>query len=234
MQPALITLDLDHTLWDTDPVIHAAELACFRWIEQHCPVAAEFYTLETLRDYKNTIAECYPQWRHQVSHLRREVLRRIFLQAGLQDIAAGDMANAAFDVFYQARNRVTLFDGALQSLQQLSQSCPLIALTNGNANLSLIGIDHLFTAHFSAEHIGAAKPAADMFEAAMSHVGADPQHCVHVGDHQEQDIIAAQQLGIKTVWVNVSDADWGYSDCQPDQEINHLAQLPQAIAAISA
>lgn len=75
----LVTLDLDNTLWQTDPVIIKAEQACHRWIVENVPQAAEFYTFDALREYKNTIAECYPQLRHKVSELRIEVLRRVFL-----------------------------------------------------------------------------------------------------------------------------------------------------------
>ncbi|ASP38162.1 HAD family hydrolase [Bacterioplanes sanyensis] len=232
MQPQLITLDLDHTLWDTDPVIIAAEQATYDWIAQHCPVAIEFYTLEALRQYKNTIAECYPQWRHQVSKLRIEVLRRVFLQAGLQETAAADFAEQAFAVFYHARSQVTLFDGALQALQQLSENAPLVAVTNGNADLSLIGIEPLFAGHLSAEKVGAAKPDPTMFEQAMAQHGVTATQCVHVGDHQEQDVVAAKRLGMKTVWVNLSDAAWTHTECEPDQEINHLSQLPAAIASL--
>ncbi|GGY53166.1 haloacid dehalogenase [Bacterioplanes sanyensis] len=232
MQPDVICLDLDHTLWDTDPVIVAAEHATYDWIATHCPTAAECYTLDALREYKNAIAESYPQWRHQVSKLRREVLRRVFLQAGLQNEQAELMAHKAFAVFYHARSQVNLFDGASDALQQLAQYAPLVAVTNGNADLSIAGIDHLFSGHFSAEKIGAAKPEPDLFLAALEHCGASAANSVHVGDHQEQDIVAAARLGMKTVWVNLSDAPWAESECRPDQEINHLSQLPAAIAAI--
>lgn len=228
----LVTLDLDNTLWQTDPVILKAEQACHRWIEENVPQAAEFYTFDALREYKNTIAECYPQLRHKVSELRIEVLRRVFLQAGISGDEGRHKAQQAFDVFYQARSEVTLFAGALDALTTLQKNYSLIALTNGNADLTLIGIDHLFDAHFNAEQVGAAKPQPDLFQAALSHAGVTSEQCIHVGDHQQQDIIAAQRLGIKTVWVNLTDAAWVEDECTPEQEINHLSQLPAAIQAL--
>lgn len=234
----LITLDLDNTLWETDPVIIKAEKACHDWIVENVPQAAEFYTMEALRQYKNDIAECYPQLRHKVSELRIEVLRRVFLQAGLTRSKDGidqarEKALAAFDVFYKARSEVTLFDGALSALETLKKDYPLMAVTNGNADLKLIGIDHLFDAHFNAENIGAAKPHPDMFEAALNKAGVSAAECIHVGDHQEQDIVAAKRLGFKTIWVNLSDAAWAEEECVPDQEITHLSQLKAAVQALS-
>jgi len=238
MSIKLITLDLDNTLWETDPVIIKAEKACHNWIVENVPQAAEFYTLEALRQYKNDIAECYPQLRHKVSELRIEVLRRVFLQAGLSTSKDGvdkarEKALEAFSVFYKVRSEVTLFEGALAALEALKNDYQLIAATNGNADLKLIGIDRLFDAHFNAEQVGAAKPHPDLFEAALKQAGVSAAECIHVGDHQEQDIVAAKRLGIKTVWVNLSDAAWAEDECVPDQEITHLSQLPAAISALS-
>lgn len=229
MSVRLLTLDLDNTLWETDPVIVRAEKATHDWITEHVPQAASFYSLEALREYRNQIAECYPDLRFRVSKLREEVLRRVFMQSGIDRDRAASLAAEAFQVFYRARSEVTLFDGAEQALQELAAQYPLMAVTNGNADLQLIGIDHFFKAHFSAENVGAPKPAPALFESALRSAGVDASECIHIGDHQEQDILAAAALGIKTIWVNLSDAAWAHSDVSPDQEITHLSQLPKAV-----
>jgi len=229
----LLTFDLDNTLWETDPVIARAEQITHEWICKHVPQAAGFYSLDALREYRNQIAASYPDLRFRVSRLREEVLRRVFMQSGESRERAAGLAQQAFQVFYRARSDVTLFDGAYESLQQLAEQFPLIALTNGNADLELIGIRSLFTAHFSAEQIGAPKPSPDLFEAALAAAGVQAQQCIHIGDHQEQDIAAAARLGMKTIWVNLSDAAWVETSVLPDQEITHLSQLPAAVAALS-
>ena len=229
----LLTLDLDNTLWETDPVIVKAEKACHDWIVANVPQAAGFYSLEAIREYRNQIAACYPDLRFRVSKLREEVLRRVFMQSGIERDQAALLAGEAFAVFYRARSEVTLFDGALQALQQLSRQYSLIALTNGNANLQQIGIRPLFAAHFSAEDVGAPKPQPDLFHRALTSAGVSAQQCIHIGDHQEQDIAAAARLGIKTIWVNLTDAAWAEASCVPDQEITHLSQLPAAVAALN-
>lgn len=229
----LITLDLDNTLWETDPVILKAEKACHNWVVENVPQAAEFYTFEALRQYKNDIAECYPHLRDKVSELRIEVLRRVFLQAGIRGDEGRQKALQAFAVFYKARSEVTLFEGALAALETLKKDYQIMAVTNGNADLKLIGIDHLFDAHFNAENVGAAKPHPDMFEAALNKAAVSPADCIHVGDHQEQDIVAAKRLGMHTIWVNLSDAAWVEDECVPDQEITHLSQLNAAVVALN-
>ncbi|WP_430460563.1 HAD family hydrolase [Thalassolituus sp. LLYu03] len=229
----LLTLDLDNTLWETDPVIIRAEKACHDWIVHNVPQAADFYSLEAIREYRNQIAACYPDLRFRVSKLREEVLRRVFMQSGIDRDQAALLAAEAFAVFYRARSEVTLFDGALEALTQLAGDYPLIALTNGNANLEQIGIRSLFRAHFSAEDIGAPKPQPDLFYQALAEAGVEAGECIHIGDHQEQDVAAAARLGFRTVWVNLADAAWAEPSCVPDQEITHLSQLPAAVAALS-
>lgn len=233
MAVRLLTFDLDNTLWETDPVIARAERITHDWVRDHCPQAAAFYSLESLREYRNQIAASYPDLRFRVSALRQEVMRRVFMQSGESHERAAELAQQAFAVFYRARSDVTLFDGALAALQVLQAQYPLMALTNGNADLELIGIRSLFQAHFSAEAVGAPKPHPDLFDAAFAAAGVSAGECIHIGDHQEQDILAAARLGMKTIWVNLSDAAWAEDDCQPDQEITHLSQLPAAVAALA-
>ena len=54
---------------------------------------------------------------------------------------------------------------------------------------------------------------------------------VHVGDHPDYDIAAAQALGIRTVWVNIGRQPWPGAT-PPDQEIHTLPALLDAIAAL--
>ncbi len=228
----LLTLDLDNTLWETDSVIIRAEQATHTWMQQHCPQAAAFYSPEAIREYRLQIAECYPDLRFRVSRLREEVLRRVFMQSGVDREQAIVLAEEAFQVFYRERSKVTLFEGALTALEELASRYPLMAVTNGNADLDLIGIRHLFQGHFSAEQIGAPKPDADVFLAALQQAGVSAAETLHIGDHPEQDIAAAQQLGMKTIWVNVQQQDWPLSTYKPDGMITQLSQLPAQVSQL--
>lgn len=229
----LLTLDLDNTLWDTDPAIARAEQITHDWISNHCPQAASFYTLDAIREYRQQIAECYPELAFRVSKLREEVLRRVFLQSGLEREQAALMARQAFQVYYRERSNVSLFEGAREALETLASRYPLMAVSNGNADLDIIGIRHLFAGHFNAEQVGAPKPQPEIFLTAVRAAGVNATECLHIGDHQQQDIAAAHRLGMKTIWVNLGDAPWTEESCRPDQEITHLAQLPAAVQVLA-
>ncbi|OUS41003.1 hypothetical protein A9R00_03140 [Oleispira antarctica] len=229
----LITFDLDNTLWHTDPVIVRAEQILWDWIQLHCPPASNRFNLESLQALKAKVAEQNPRLRHKLSQLRLEFLYQVFSACGCQPTQAKELAQQAFAEFLTARNAVELFPNALSMLQQLKADYQIIALSNGNSDLKIIGIDHLFDGHYHAENVARAKPYDDMFVAAMKQAGVSANECIHVGDHPEQDVLAAKQLGIKTVWANLLQQSWPQELKLADHEINHLDQLIAKIKQLS-
>ena len=73
---------------------------------------------------------------------------------------------------------------------------------------------------------------AKLFQAALNYTGFSPSECVHVGDHPEQDIFGAQQLGFYTVWININNQEWP-GGVKASAEINRLSDLPRTISAIA-
>jgi HAD superfamily hydrolase (TIGR01509 family) len=229
----LLTFDLDHTLWDPTPALIAAEQAMHQWIAENSPATARFYPPEAIREYRNQLAEAYPEFRDKLSELRFDTLRRVFMQSGHHRDQAHSMATQAFDAFYQVRSRLTLFSGVDEVMQQLKQQYHIAAVTNGNADLTLAGFDHYFDGHFNADNHGAAKPAPDMFLAALSQAEATPAETLHIGDHPEQDIAAAAALGIQTIWYNEKEAEWPLSNTQPTATFSHWSQLVPLVQALA-
>lgn len=225
----LITFDLDNTLWHTDPVIVRAEQRLWDWIQVHTPVAAARFNPDSIQALKLQIANQNPHLRHKLSQLRLEILYQLFTASDYSADQAKRLAQEAFTEFLAARNDVELFPGALEMLRYLKQDYQIIALTNGNADLNTIGINHLFDAHFHAENVARPKPSDDMFIAAMKYAGVSAHECIHIGDHPEQDVSAAQQLGFQTIWANVLKDSWPELLPIADHEINHLDQLIDCI-----
>jgi HAD superfamily hydrolase (TIGR01549 family) len=221
----LITFDLDNTLWHTDPVIIRAEQLLWDWILVHCPIAAERFNPVNLQKFKARVATKNPHLRHKLSQLRLEILYQLFIACDYNPLEAKELAQQGFAEFLAARNTVELFPGAVTMLQALQQDYQVIALSNGNSDLKVIGIDYLFNAHYHAENVPRPKPYDDMFIAAMQYAGVSGDECIHVGDHPEQDVLAAQQLGFKTIWANLLHQSWPSSLASADNEINHLDQL---------
>lgn len=227
----LITFDLDNTLWDVEPPLIKAEHAQREWLLEHRPGAMERYSDKEMWEFKKSVWKRHPQLSHHLSDMRVQMLYELQLAAGYGDGDARDGAQHAFGIFIQHRQAVVLYDEALTILRELANHYTIGALTNGNADIYKTEAGEFFEFSLLAEHVGASKPAPDMFLAAMDATGAAAHDIIHVGDNPEHDVQGAQALGIRTVWMNSSGEDWTAG--QPaDKEIDNLSQLPAAIASI--
>jgi len=225
----LITFDLDNTLWHTDPVIVKADQVQWQSIRSICPEFETRFTPEAFNQLKLEVAQQNPHLRHKLSFLRQEILFQLFLQCGLSKAQAQLFSQQVFADFLRARNQVELFPGALNLLQNLQSKYQVIALSNGNADLTEIGLDSLFNAHFHAENVARPKPHNDMFLAALEYAKVTPEESLHIGDHPEQDIEAAQKMGFNTAWVNLLQQSWPDHINRADHDITHLDQLSKML-----
>ncbi|MEQ3724757.1 HAD family hydrolase [Alcanivorax sp.] len=225
----LITFDLDNTLWPVDEVIRKAEKACSDWIAANHPDAAAALSAERVRTVRTALLKEKPEYLDNLTALRQDAMSRAFTDHGFAHAEAQRIALNAFTVFHEARNQVSFFPGAREVLEQLADSYTLGALTNGNADLKMIGIADLFAFHHSAETIGKRKPAPDMFHAALHSAGVQAHQAVHVGDHPLEDVHAAREHGMHTVWANLIDLTWPVELDRPRHHIHNLHELPDLV-----
>ena len=101
-------------------------------------------------------------------------------------------------------------------------------ITNGNADLEKIGIDHYFNFSFSSSDLNTSKPDPVMFEAATKHTGLDAHEICHVGDHPINDVKASLDFGMKSIWYNGNKSEWPLSDIQV-LEVKYWSDLKEAV-----
>ena len=216
-----ITLDLDDTLWEIGQVIVRAEDLLWQHLSEHCPRIPAKFSAEDLRQMRSSVVAEFPNHGHDFRFLRKKVLENLAREAGYSI----DIVEPAFAVFDRARNDVELFPDVLPHLQTLAENFALVALTNGNANLKTIGIEHLFHDVVTASDVGVAKPDKDIFDIAVSRSGFSAAETLHVGDHPEIDVIGARQAGLRTAWMNRSDAGWPVHLPRPDAIVSTVVDL---------
>lgn len=192
-----ITLDLDDTLWPVWPTIARADAALMAWLRAQAPTTAAAHTTRSMRLLRDAIARERPEWAHDFSAIRLESIRRA-LQAAGDDVA---LAGPAFEVFFAERQRVDLFADVLPALDRLAARWPLVALSNGNADVQRVGLGRYFVASVSAREFGIGKPAAPIFHAACARVNAPPGAVLHVGDDPALDVDGALAAGLRAAWV---------------------------------
>lgn len=224
-QIKLLTIDLDDTLWPCMPTIVQAEQAAYNWLAKHLPRITQRYSMDDLRNKRKQLMQNQPALKNDLSEARRAHFREL-----ADEFAYGhDWIEDGFKIFYSARQQVTYYDDVLPVLLQLAARYQLVALTNGNADVNLVGPDKrpgaLFAAQFSAADVQAAKPHPAMFHRAMQFAGVTPQQTLHIGDHAIHDIEGAITAGVRSVWLNRGSEPWPHKEFAADYEISNLYEL---------
>ncbi|WP_252374502.1 HAD-IA family hydrolase [Hydrogenophaga sp. 2FB] len=214
-----ITIDLDDTLWPIWPIIARAEAVLGAWLREHAPAtAAQWGDPAKLREVRNQMHVLRPDLAHDLSALRRESIRLMLTQSG-DDPA---LAESAFDIFFAERQRVELFEDALPALEWLAARYPVVALSNGNANVHTVGLGAHFRAALSAYEFGVGKPDARIFHAAASAAGVSAVEVLHIGDDAALDVVGALGAGMQVAWLNREGHAWEHAPLQPHTTVSDL------------
>jgi len=225
---SLITFDLDNTLWDVEPALIKAEDAQQRWLAQHRPKAIEYLANIDHLEFKKAAWKRHAHLSHDVTRMRTQTIHDLLQFSGYSDAQAQSGAEQAFEEFLAARQNVELYSDALSTLRELASRYTIGALTNGNADIYKTPAGKYFDFSYLAEDVGAAKPAPDMFMAALERTGVSPEQTVHIGDDPHHDIHGAKEVGIRSIWMNSRGKQWPELE-RADVEITTLSALPEAL-----
>ncbi|MDB6086208.1 MAG: hypothetical protein JWN43_4089 [Gammaproteobacteria bacterium] len=230
IEPVVISLDLDDTLWPVAPVLAAAEAALLSWLRVHHPRAVHGHDLDSMRTLRANIAERFPEQRHDMTFLRRQALAEQFAAAGYAAEAAGtlDLATSvegALEIFLAERNRVEFYADVRPALERLRSKYRLFAVSNGNADLDRCGIADLFDGHVTASAAGAAKPDAQIFAHLLHMAGVGPADVLHIGDDPVADVVGATRAGMQAVWLNRAACTWPEHLEPPSRTVSTLAEI---------
>lgn len=195
-----ISFDLDDTLYENVPVMKRAEQFVADFIAEKWPETKSF-DVKAWRTLRDQVAASDPELASNMTALRLATLEQGLSRCGIRDAKGG--ARAAMDAFLSERNRIDIDPSILNMLENLAERFPLVAVSNGNADIHRIGLGDYFVGAFqpSDEHRG--KPFPDLFEAAYKHLNlASPSQLLHIGDHPVSDVFGALSFGAQAIWYN--------------------------------
>lgn len=127
------------------------------------------------------------------------------------------------------------FPDTVEALRALGRRFELVIISNIDDDLfahsaEQLGVrfDHVITAQQSRAY----KPSHASFRLAFERMGRGPDGVLHVAQSLYHDIAPANELGLRSVWVNRRAASHGSgatprSTAQPDMEVHDLATLVQ-------
>ena len=193
----VVTFDLDDTLWPLRETILAAHKSANDFLASQVPSVKEILSTNKEREVWGQLIEKDPTMRHRLSELRFNVFKNILQSLGQTEQQAEKLSSEALQIFMNGRHQLTLFDAVEEVLARLKEKYTLGVLTNGNADIKRLGIDHYFNFSFSAEELNDSKPSATHFKKAMEHTSEKAASICHIGDHTECDVEGALNAGCK-------------------------------------
>lgn len=196
-----LSFDLDDTLYDNKPVIAAAEAAMRQCLARHAPITQSFDS-----DYwwqqRLLLAKLQPAIRHDMGRWRLLAVAAGLEALGLTQCEAAEVAELAYDAFWQARTRIHIQPAVTQLLRQLANHYPLVAITNGNACIQRMRLGDLFEFSLQAGPDGRMKPYSDLFIVAAQRLDLQPQQILHIGDSHRADVLGALNAGCQAAWLD--------------------------------
>ena len=163
----LITLDLDDTLWPNKKVIVDAENAWLNFILAKFPNLVEEFSEESLSRVRVDLVEADPSLKNDLTKFRKEVIKETLLRSGVDSVDAIYYSNESFNEFFKIRNKVQLYTDAKKILERLYRKVIIGTLSNGNADLEIIGISNFFKFSLSAKDVKSNKPSPPHFLKAL-------------------------------------------------------------------
>ncbi|HET8701390.1 MAG TPA: HAD-IA family hydrolase, partial [Nitrococcus sp.] len=227
--------DLDFTLWDLTGVIDRAEERAQRFLAAKYPEVAARFGVRELSDLRQRLAAENEFLRHNVTELRKTAFRTAGEALGYRDRELATLVENAYTEFWEARHEVVLYDDAIPTLEALHGHFVIGAVTNGNADVRHLRLDHYFDFVISAIEAGAAKPSHLIFDMVRHRAGVPARQVAHIGDEPESDVIGAARNGLQAVWLNRNGVHWPaglervpYLECRGLQELRAALMVATA------
>jgi HAD superfamily hydrolase (TIGR01509 family) len=224
---AVVSFDLDGTLWEFMPMMEGAIAAAIEALERRAPDLAGRLTVAALHEHRRLVEL---EAEGTLEELRRLSLRRALAELGRDD---PELADWMADELLAARAAVVqLHPDVEPAVGRLLADGHLVgAITNGNFPFDRLALAAHFAFVVHAEQVGCLKPSPEPFARAVELVGGDPTRWVHVGDDPAIDVAGAQAFGMRAVWLN----RLGLArpeGVHPDAEIRSLEQLPAVVGQL--
>ena len=86
-----------------------------------------------------------------------------------------------------------------------------------------------------SDEVKLAKPSDEIFLMTLKELGAAPAESVHIGDNVKNDVIGANRVGMKTVWIEgfYERPEGAGPEADPDASVTALGMVPSAIQKLN-
>ena len=229
--PSAIFFDLDGTILDWQFGMETTWLAT---CEEHCDgsfAPAELHeAIRARRTWFWDDPERARTGRMDLDEVSREIVRRAFADAGLQN---RDLAHRIANDYRRRRvETIAPYAGAIATLAAIrARGTAMALLTNGGAANQRRSVDRYDLARYFdciliEGEFGVGKPDERVFRHALAAVSATPETTWMIGDNLEADIAPAAGMGMHSVWVDATgDGLPADTPVRPDRIVRAISEL---------
>ncbi|GKV54753.1 putative uncharacterized hydrolase YsaA [Sporosarcina sp. NCCP-2222] len=172
--------------------------------------------------------EMFQLMKEWIPTYQKEAWTKGLLMEGVEDTELG--AKLA-ERFREERIRSPfVYEETFSVLDHLKGSYELVLITNGSPSLQQqkLAITPELAPYFDhiviSGAVGKGKPDRAIFQFVLDQIGRTPSECIMVGDNHLTDILGANGIGMKSVWINREEKS-PHPDIHPTYEIDHLEKL---------
>lgn len=198
---------------------------------------------------KYFISDQYDRLHKQLSHIKKETYIARFIELDhhgyvwkdkvyqqlIDEFAITSLAwqELLDDYLKEFPRHCVAFPHVMDMLDQLKrEKMSLGIITNGfgqfqTDNIKALEIEKYFDVILVSEWEGIKKPDSKIFMKALAQLNREADETIFIGDHPENDIQAAQRIGMKTIWKR-NDA---WKEVDADAEIDDYSELSSLIKA---
>lgn len=236
MPPRAIFFDMDDTLLNTSGGVEASweivsnEFAPLLGCE---PAVLRTAIRQEMMRFWRDEAVVEREWRTRLVEAREHVIGLALSAQGLDRARAAELSTRYWE---ENSARMRLFDDAVETLTMLRDNGYRVGLiTNGPADMqrwkvARFGLEPYFDVMVIEGEFGFGKPSPEVFEYALTAVGAARHEAWHVGDNLYADIGGAKAAGIHAAWIHRDRLELGETPkAIPDRVIAHLSELREAL-----
>ena len=227
-----VTLDLDDTLYDNRPVIARAERLFMEYLTERFSALRNFSRAE-YGDIRSWLYELDPLLRRDVSLARLEIVKKALTLHGVPEDDAAAGAREALARFVRVRSEFRVPEESIEAVRKIAARIPTAALTNGNVDYTVIGLDGIFRTVVRSGRDVPPKPDRAMFDEAARRLGVGTSEILHVGDDPVTDIRGAVSAGCLTAMFAFRPEYRNVSRCTilPDISLSSLDEVLELLDA---
>ncbi len=235
----VILIDADDTLFD----FHQAEYyALERTFADHGLAVPIDAIMNDFREINAVVWREYEtgQSTPEIIRTKRfvQLLQRLNLNTDHQIDPRTDPRSVSDRYIEHLSEAAFLVDGALEFLEQLQGTAPLVMLTNGLSSVqrprfAKADMGRYFHDIVISEEVGVQKPDPEVFRIALARAagvctapaGVRPDRAIMIGDNLHSDIGGALAVGLDACWVNIRGRS-NDRDVRPTYTVTSLQEIP--------